>query len=363
MKKSLTHKTVFVGLSGGVDSSVTAHLLKQEGYSVVGVYMKTWQPDFVECTWRDEKRDAMRVAAHLDIPFIFLDVAKEYEKSVAKKMIADYKAGRTPNPDVLCNKDIKFGVFMKFALAKGADFIATGHYARIKKLQATNYQLQTGVDPAKDQAYFLWTLTKTELSHTLFPLGNMTKKEVRKIAAKIGLPTAEKKDSQGICFIGPIDMKEFLSHYIEPKKGSVLDEKGKKIGIHDGAAFYTLGERHGFTITEKTTHDEPYYVIGKDIKKNTITVSQNGHVNYSPIRANKRIELEEVNWVSETPVLNKKYTAQFRYHGEYITCAIEKILFSKKTATAILGLDEPISGGQSIVIYDKDTVIGGGVVL
>ncbi len=223
-KKVVTKPTVFVGLSGGVDSSVTAYLLKQQGYNVVGVYMRTWQPDFIECTWRDEKRDAMRVAAHLNIPFVFMDVSREYEQMVANRMIEEYKVGRTPNPDVLCNRDIKFGVFLKHALRHGADFIATGHYAQVrpakrakiagisKKNSKNDYilhELVRGVDPAKDQAYFLWMLSEDELSRTLFPVGKMKKTQVRALAAKIGLPTATKKDSQGICFIGDVHMKDF----------------------------------------------------------------------------------------------------------------------------------------------------------
>ncbi len=361
-------KTVFVGVSGGVDSSVSAALLKDQGYNVVGVFIRTWQPDFIECTWRSERRDAMRVCAHLDIPFLECDAEDAYKNGVADYMIEEYKKGRTPNPDVMCNREVKFGVFWQFAKAHGADFIATGHYARNNyELLITNYELRKGKDEAKDQSYFLWTLTSEDLAHTLFPIGHLQKSEVRKLAQKYNLPTFDKKDSQGVCFLGPLDMKDFLSHYIEPKKGDVLDESGKVIGHHDAAVFFTLGERHGFTITEKGSTDEPYYVVAKDIEKNTITVSTSSEKSFSsgprvgsPDRSEKDfsnfvIMISDVNWtiLSEK---NKKYTAQIRYHGEQLPCRVEgnKIIFE----TPIL-----VSSGQSIVVYDGDICLGGGVVV
>ena len=266
-------KTVFVGVSGGVDSSVSAALLKDQGYNVVGVFIRTWSPDFIKCTWRDERRDAMRVCAHLGIPFLECDAEEEYKKGVADYMIEEYKKGRTPNPDVMCNREVKFGVFWNFAKSHGADFIATGHYAVNNSKSNYSFQLCKSPDSSKDQSYFLWTLNQEDLSHTLFPIGHLKKTEVRKLAKKYKIPVAEKKDSQGVCFLGPLDMKDFLKHYIKSEKGKVLDEKGKVIGIHDGAVFFTLGERHGFVITEKTQNDKPYYVVGKDIKKNIIIVS------------------------------------------------------------------------------------------
>src|SRR3972149_2581934 len=200
-------KMVFVGLSGGVDSSVTAALLKEQGYEVVGVFIKTWQPDFIECTWPEERRDAMRVAAHLDIPFLTFDLEKEYKKEVGDYMVSEYRAGRTPNPDVMCNKEIKFGAFLQKALAMGADFVATGHYAEISQIRNV-FSLKKSPDPSKDQSYFLWTLTQEQLAHILFPIGHFKKTEVRKLAKKFALPVAEKKDSQGICFLGDIDLKD-----------------------------------------------------------------------------------------------------------------------------------------------------------
>jgi tRNA-specific 2-thiouridylase len=299
MKNQIKKKLIFVGLSGGVDSSVSAGILKEQGHEVVGVFIKTWHPDFLPCTWREERRDAMRAAAALDIPFLTFDLEKTYKKEVADYMIREYKAGRTPNPDVMCNKSVKFGAFFKKAIEMGADAVATGHYAQV--LNASNLHLGKGADPAKDQSYFLWTLTKEQLSKIIFPVGDLQKSEVRKLAKKFNLPTAEKKDSQGVCFLGALDMKDFLKHYIKEKAGKVLNEEGKVIGRHDGAVFFTLGERHGFEILKKGTNESRYYVIAKDSTKNKTA----------------------------------------------------KVLFEKPIRA---------SAGQSIVVYDGDICLGGGVI-
>lgn len=353
MAKSIG-KTVFVGVSGGVDSSVSAALLKDQGYDVVGVFIRTWQPDFIECTWRDERRDAMRVCAHLNIPFLECDAEEAYKKGVADYMIEEYKKGNTPNPDVMCNREVKFGVFWDFAKAHGADFIATGHYAQIK--HQTPFKLERGIDLSKDQSYFLWTLTQYDLAHTLFPVGHLKKATVRKLAEKYNLPTASKKDSQGVCFLGPLDMKAFLMHYIKPQNGDVLDEKGNIIGSHSGAVFFTLGERHGFTINKNSTNDAPLYVIGKDIEKNTITVSENQHNNS---KESFTYTLTNTNWVIE-PIREKRYTAQIRYHGDQLTCGVKK----NDKLTTLITFDIPVlvSAGQSIVIYDTDICLGGGII-
>lgn len=334
---------VFVGVSGGVDSSVVAALLKDQGHEVIGVFIRTWQPDWIECTWRDERRDAMRVCAHLGISFVELDLEQEYKTGVADYMIREYKAGRTPNPDVMCNREVKFGGFLNWA-RKNDGVVATGHYA-----QNSNNKLVKGSDPSKDQSYFLWTLTNEQLKDILFPIGHLQKSEVRKLAEKYKLPTATKKDSQGICFIGDINMKEFLSHYIETKQGTVLNDQGKNIGTHDGALFYTLGERHGFTITKKTPDDKPYYVIAKDIDANTITVSQDPQQQNS----SHQIILTDCVWREE--VIDKKYTAQIRYHGELKPCLVQggKVLFDEP--------DFSLSVGQSVVIYDGEVCVGGGI--
>lgn len=350
-------KTVFVGVSGGVDSSVSALLLKQQGYNVLGVFIRTWTPDFIDCTWRDERRDAMRVCAHLDIPFLECDAEEAYKKGVADYMIEEYKNGNTPNPDVMCNREVKFGVFWNFAKAQGADYIATGHYAQVLHSESSSqFEFHKGDDVTKDQSYFLWTLTQDDLAHTLFPVGHLQKTEVRALAKKFGLPVATKKDSQGVCFLGPLDMKDFLKHYIESKSGDVLSESGEIIGSHDGAIFFTLGERHGFSIFKHSSNSEPLYVVAKDIDKNTITVSENINITKSN---NKTYQLKNTNWIS-LPDKDKVYTANIRYHGETLNCRVEV----NNTNTTITFEDGIlVDKGQSIVIYDKDTCLGGGVVL
>ncbi len=357
IKLKKQQKTVFVGLSGGVDSSVSAALLKDQNYDVVGVFMRTWHPDFLECNEEEERLDAMRVAAHLDIPFLTFDFEKEYKKGVADYMIAEYKAGRTPNPDVMCNKEVKFGAFMKKALSMGADFVATGHYARNK-----NSTLLKTVDPSKDQSYFLWTLSKEQLERILFPVGHLRKTEVRALAKKHKLSVAFKKDSQGICFLGDVDLKQFLKHYIKEKKGDVIlpsevEGQSKIIGHHDGLVFHTLGERHGFTITEKTPNDKPYYVVGKDVKKNILYVSQNSNNGHSNILKNYKIE--NINF--PTKITNGEYTAQIRYHGDFLPCKVK--VLNKDSTEVIFEKPVLIAPGQSIVIYDGERLVGGGVIV
>lgn len=354
-------KTVFVGVSGGVDSSVSAALLKDQGFRVIGVFIRTWTPDFINCTWRDERRDAMRVCAHLDIPFLECDAEEVYKKNVADYMIEEYSKGNTPNPDVMCNREVKFGVFWDFARAHGADYIATGHYARI--IDGT---LARSKDEAKDQSYFLWTLTQGDLPHTLFPVGHLQKSEVRKLAIKYKLPTATKKDSQGVCFLGPLDMKNFLKRYIKTKSGDVLSLSGEVIGRHDGAVFFTLGERHGFTIFKNSKNSQPLYILSKDIKKNTITVSARQDLaETKPMRQglvdDSVLKINKANWISGLPKTNKKYTAQIRYHGEQIPCTIKIIGESK--AEVIFAKSILVSSGQSVVIYDRDLCLGGGIMV
>lgn len=341
---------VFVGLSGGVDSAVSAALLKEQGYDVTGVFIKVWQPDFLPCTWRDERRDAMRVAIALDIPFLFFDFEEEYKKGVVDKMLAEYKTGRTPNPDVLCNKEVKFGAFWKKAQELGADYIATGHYARIE-----DGKLKEGKDKEKDQSYFLWTLAPRDLSHTLFPVGNLEKREVRELAKKFSLPVSEKKDSQGICFIGDVSMEEFLSHYIKTKPGRVLDVNGETIGTHNGAVFYTIGERHGFEVTKKKPEDGAFYVVSKSMGANTITVS-----NKEPeiiLHSPSKVVIKDASWITEPegPVIS----GRIRYRGEKIPATL--FLEGKKLGVQF---ERPVRGlslGQSIVFYDEETCLGGGV--
>lgn len=351
--KTNKETTVFVGVSGGVDSSVVAYILKKQGYNVQGIFVKTWSPDWLPCTWVDEKRDAMRVCAHLDIPFHFLDASDEYEKGVAEYMIDEYRAGRTPNPDVLCNRVIKFGAMWQYAKAQGADFIATGHYAR-----SDGEFLYKGVDQSKDQSYFLWMVTKAELAHILLPIGELQKSEVRKIARHGGLFTTTKKDSQGICFLGDIDMKDFLGHYIEEKEGDVLSTDGEVIGTHTGVWFYTLGTRHGFIINKKTPQDGAYYVVAKDIEKNTITVSQDSS-SLSPTSGKQTgVQLRDINYFIDVEGdTSKIYTAQIRYHGELYDVQIKS-----PTEIAFMGEMPLVPLGQSLVIYEGAKVVGAGII-
>lgn len=341
---------IAVGISGGVDSSVAAYLLKEQGYDVIGIFVKTWSPEWLPCTWVDEKRDAMRVCAALDIPFYFLDAEDAYKNGVAEYMINEYKAGRTPNPDVLCNRVIKFGVLWEYAQTLGATKIATGHYA-----QTDGATLMKGVDPSKDQSYFLWMIEQKELSHIMFPLGYLPKSEVRALAEKANLFTSTKKDSQGICFLGDVDMREFLSHYIEQKKGPVVNIEGVVVGEHDGVCFYTIGERHGFSITEKNTERNAYYVIGKDIETNTLTVSTKERADSKERGGLTTVILRETNWHIE-PKKGGKYQAQIRYHGELIEIEI----IDRETIR--ISTDEILPLGQSLVMYDSERLIGGGIV-
>ncbi len=348
-------KKVYVGMSGGVDSSTSALLLKNQGYYVTGVFIKVWQPDWINCTWKEDRLDAMRAAAKLDIPFITLDLEDTYKKEVVDYMISEYKNGKTPNPDVMCNRYVKFGGFFDWAIKNGADYVATGHYASINKIN-DKYHLIAGSDQNKDQSYFLWTLTQEQLSKTLFPVGNIEKPEVRKIAKKYNLPNADKKDSQGLCFIGKIDIKDFLSKYIESKKGDVLNDKNEIIGEHDGAFFYTIGERHGFNIFNKTPNDLPYYVISKNINKNTITVANKNTDGVLP-NGNSKIKLKNINWNTGQEIINKKLMARSRYREK-----LQEITFIDSNTVVFSEPQYTISSGQSLVFYDGQICLGGAVI-
>ncbi|OHA79831.1 MAG: tRNA 2-thiouridine(34) synthase MnmA [Candidatus Yonathbacteria bacterium RIFCSPHIGHO2_01_FULL_44_41] len=351
---------VFVGMSGGVDSSVSAALLQKAGYEVTGVFMKVWQPDFLPCTWREERLDAMRVAATLGITLLTWDFEREYKEGVADYMIREYKAGRTPNPDVMCNREVKFGAFFRRSTKEGADFVATGHYAQVVHDKKENkFKMLAGVDATKDQSYFLWTLGQEQLSKTFFPIGGYKKSQVRALAQKFGLPVAEKNDSQGLCFVGKLDMKDFLAHFIKEKEGSVLNEKGEAIGTHSGAYFYTLGERHGFTVTKKSADDTPFYVVKKDLVANTITVA---HMQKTALEcASQELRASQASFCGGVPPDTKKtYTAQVRYHGEQHKCKITAL----NTNTLSLRLEKPavFDAGQSVVLYDGNECLGGGII-
>ena len=369
-------RKVFVGVSGGVDSSVALALLQKQGYDVTGVFLKVWNPDWLPCDWKEERRSAMRVCATLGVPFLTFDFEKEYKKEVVDYMIREYSSGRVPNPDVFCNKYVKFGVFLKKMRELGADYIATGHYAQIfpdvrlreslrDSLSRTSgeFELRESVDKEKDQSYFLYTLGQYELSHTLFPVGGMTKPEVRKLAKEFGLPTAEKKDSQGLCFIGKVDMKDFLSHYIKTKSGNVLNTNGEIIGNHDGALFFAVGQRHGFTITKKSPDDPRYFVISKDLEKNTITVANKESENDAVYNI-KEIMLKNLHLISPQGLsLGKGFLrclVRIRYHQEKQNCTVDK-----KSDGYHIVFDKPqnaISVGQSAVLYQGDICLGGGII-
>jgi len=351
-----SRKTVFVGLSGGVDSSVAALRLLNQGYSVVGVFIKVWHPDFLECNWEQERLDAMRVAAKLHIPFLTCDAEQEYKDDVADYFISEYKNGRTPNPDVMCNKYVKFGAFLRFAKMHNADFIATGHYAR-NSVKSGKYQLFRGKDTEKDQSYFLWTLTQEQLSKVLLPIGDSNKREIRKEAEKAGLITSSKKDSQGICFLGHVDIPEFLSHYVELREGSVLSVQGDVIGTHKGAFVYTQGQRHGFTITEHSSNRLPYYVVSRDLHNNTITVSDT-----KPLQDKQSvIVLTSTNFIDFEPEKNTRVWVQTRYRQKPVACTISDIIDGTLTL-AYETEAEQASMGQSCVLYDGDRCLGGGII-
>lgn len=350
---------VFVGVSGGVDSSVALALLKNQGYDVTGVFLKVWAPDFLPCDWREERRSAMRVCATLDVPFITLDCEAEYKKEVVDYMIREYKEGRVPNPDVFCNKYVKFGVFLKKALEMGADYVATGHYAQVIK-SGKVFELHESTDQEKDQSYFIYTLGQHELSHALFPVGGMTKPEVRKLAEKFGLPTAHKKDSQGLCFIGKIDMKDFLSHYIKAEVGDVLNTRGEVIGNHDGAIFLTIGQRHGFTVTKKTGDDPRYFIIEKDLEKNTITVASK-ETEANKVFSIKEIVIDNLHTVSgDIKDLEGNIEVRIRYRQERQLCSITKQNDGYHVVFDIA--QSGIAVGQSAVFYKNTQCLGGGII-
>ena len=273
-------QTVYVGMSGGVDSSVSALLLKEQGYNVVGVYMKNWSQDLpgMKCPWADDLADAKRVAVKLGIPFEVWDFEKEYREKVVEYMLREFKAGNTPNPDIMCNQEIKFKLFYEKAMAAGADFIATGHYARVEQFES-NACLMRAVDENKDQTYFLYRISDEALSHTIFPIGGMLKPEVKKLAAEHGLHNAYKKESMGVCFVGEVGMRDFLKEYIDVKPGEIREiESDRVLGYHEGAVFYTIGQRHGLYLDgEKGVVNDglPYYVVKKDVAKNIVYVSKN----------------------------------------------------------------------------------------
>lgn len=350
-----TNITVFVGLSGGVDSSVAAVRLLALGYNVVGVFIKVWHPDFMVCNWEQERLDAMRVAAHLGIPFLTCDAEDAYRDDVAHYFIEEYRAGRTPNPDVMCNQHVKFGRFLNFAKEKGADYIATGHYAQ-RVPGESGAEMHRGVDTGKDQTYFLWTLTQEQLDMTLFPVGDTPKEQIRKEAQAAGIPVAAKKDSQGICFLGHVDIPDFLSHYIDLTPGLVKNTDGETIGEHRGALVYTLGQRHGFTITSANTDRKPYFIVKKNSEQNELVVS----TELPSFPPTKTLRLEEI--MLRTPIMETDVIeVQIRYRQTPVLMRVVTVTDSSIELSPINTMEQP-AVGQSCVLYRGSLCIGGGII-
>lgn len=351
-------QTVFVGLSGGVDSSVAAALLKERGYRVVGVYMKNWSRDLpgMPCPWKTDYQDAKRVAVQLGIDFKMYDFEKEYHQKVVNYMLAEYRAGRTPNPDIMCNQEVKFKLFLKTALEDGADMIATGHYARAVK-GVSGYKMMMAEDRDKDQTYFLYRITQKALAKTIFPLGELTKPKVRQLAKEHKLVTADKKESMGICFVGKVGIKDFLSQYVNTKSGEVIDQHGQPVGQHDGAIFYTIGQRHGLDIGGGL----PYYVVGKDMKKNRVYVTtdlQDDQLWDSVVR------LADMHWIGNEPISQKpNMSVRTRHRAKLIS--VKSLNISSHSEWTVQ-LDEDVRAltpGQSAVFYSGGECLGGGIVV
>ena len=349
-------KKVFVGLSGGVDSSVAALLLKQQGYEVVGVYMKNWSQDLpgMKCPWKEDYQDAKRVAVQLSIDFKMYDFQKEYRHKVVDYMLDEFKAGRTPNPDIMCNQEVKFKLFLETALDDGADLIATGHYARTK-----NGRLLMAKDQNKDQTYFLYRVSNEALGKSLFPLGDLTKPAVRELAKKAGLITADKKESMGICFVGKVSIKEFLRQFVKTKPGVIVDQHGKVIGEHDGAVFYTIGQRHGLN----TGGGLPFYVTGKDMKKNEVYVTTDLQ---DEKLWSREVRLDEVYWINGEPQisnLKSQISVRLRHRAKLIKIKKLDLLSNSKVSAELDEEVRALTPGQSAVFYSGDVCLSGGIVV
>ena len=359
---------VVVGLSGGVDSAVTAHLLKQQGHEVVGIFMKNWEDDDDSeyCSSRQDFLDAASVADVLGIEIEHVNFAADYKDRVFAEFLREYQAGRTPNPDVLCNAEIKFKAFLDHAMRLGAEKIATGHYARVRQNPATGlFELLKGLDPSKDQSYFLHRLNQAQLSKTLFPVGELHKTEVRRIAEEIGLPNAKKKDSTGICFIGERPFREFLNRYISKEPGPILDDRGRKLGRHVGLSFYTLGQRQGLGIggvKEKGAargagEHAPWFVARKELDKNVLRVVQ-GHDH--PWLLSHRLVAQDTSWCAGHAPAPGSYAAKTRYRQQDAACTLQAV--PEGFALQFPEAQWAVTPGQSAVLYDGEVCLGGGVI-
>jgi tRNA-specific 2-thiouridylase len=361
------NKRVVVGLSGGVDSAVTAYLLKQQGYEVIGIFMKNWEDDDDSefCSSNIDFVDAAAVADVIGIEIEHVNFAAEYKDRVFAEFLREYQSGRTPNPDILCNAEIKFKAFLDHAMRLGAEKIATGHYARVREVHG-EFQLLKGLDASKDQSYFLHRLNQAQLSKTMFPVGELHKTEVRRIADEIGLPNAKKKDSTGICFIGERPFRDFLNRYIANAPGPIKDERGRKIGNHVGLSFYTLGQRQGLGIgglKEKGAQrgggeHQPWFVARKDLATNTLYVVQ-GHDH--PWLLYGSLQADDLSWCAPHQPAPGRYAAKTRYRQTDAPCALS---YNEK-GELVLAFDDPqwaVTPGQSAVLYDGDVCLGGGVI-
>ena len=382
-------KTVVVGLSGGVDSSVAAYLLQKEGFNVIGLFMRNWNDESViiddECPWIEDSNDALQVAEKLGIPFQVIDFSKEYKEKIVDYMFKEYKNGRTPNPDILCNREIKFDLFLKKALELGADFVATGHYCRKDEIQINGkkiYRLLAGVDKTKDQSYFLCQVNQYQLSKSLFPLGSLEKKEVRRIANEIGLSTATKKDSQGLCFIGKVKLPIFLQQFLKNKVGQVVEidrnhsifienqqsflpinykkNMGSVVGEHNGAHYFTIGQRKGLNIGGKIN---PLFVIGTDVIENIIYVGQKED-HPGLYRKHLSVRAENIHWIREDLKSKKsqdiEYDARIRYRQQLTKC---KLRFTKYELQVFFKYKQRgITSGQFLSWYKNDELIGSGII-
>lgn len=348
---------IVVGMSGGVDSSVTAWLLKQQGHEVIGVFMQNWEDDNDDeyCSIKQDALDAMSVADIVGIDMEIVNFATEYKDRVFAYFLKEYSAGRTPNPDVLCNAEIKFKAFLDYALSLGADCIATGHYARKAVIDNQHYLLKA-VDQSKDQSYFLYRLNQYQLSHAIFPLGDLQKSAVRQFAAQAGLPTAAKKDSTGICFIGERPFREFLKRYLPTSPGDMVTPEGRVVGQHEGLMYYTIGQRKGLGIGGQ---GEPWFVVGKDIPGNRLIVVQ-GHDH--PLLLRNNLQMDDLSWTLSSPPEEGVCSAKTRYRMPDASATLTDLT----TDRATLNFDSPqwaVTPGQSAVLYHGDICLGGGVIL